>query len=669
MTDLKLQTKILLLLLAYFALMLLCINGGVGWWQIKEYRAEQLRNHETMTKEFESIINSQLLEMRFFEEVVARNKGYLDTSKCYIQYLAGKNSKTCAQKTLNLPPGEPETTQLAPLFLTKILADSNTTYNYLTGKGLEDVTFELLYEGNILFKHNKPGNAKIADNSPLYRKAREDKKSQFGIEHSTDNKLYVSGIFAHFNPGEYYFTRVSINLKNIAEKLAEVSGARMLIFENEKMVFSKDEKINAEMQKMPFDTTFKGSIEMQNLHNITRISIPVFSQESDKDTFYVVTYAKPKLLETFKSFSIVLGSITLIMIIGMIALIQFFKHGITKHLLETVAFAEIMAKGDFTTHLNSNKRDEIGKLATSLNLMAEQLGTTIKEIISGIKNLSVSSADLATVSQQLSTSARDTADKSSSVAAAAEEMSTNVQSVSAAMEQSSSNVSMVASSTEEMTATVNEIGQNAEKARIISDSAVKQSQLTSEKVTALGESARKVGKVTETITEISEQTNLLALNATIEAARAGEAGKGFAVVANEIKELARQTAAATVDIKRQIEDMQSTTTSTIDDIGKISAVIDNISTVINDIAKAVEEQSTATTEIANNISQASQGITEVNENVAQTTAVIADITRDIAQINQQSIQVGDGSSHVEQSAKSLSALADKLENLVKKFKV
>ncbi len=328
-----------------------------------------------------------------------------------------------------------------------------------------------------------------------------------------------------------------------------------------------------------------------------------------------------------------------------------------------------VAAGDLTVKAVVESQDEIGLMATSLNSMSAQLGTTIKEIVNGIKSLSVSSTDLATVSQQLSTSARDAADKSSSVAAAAEEMSTNIQSVSAAMEQSASNVSMVASSTEEMTTTVGEIGQNAEKARTISDSAVKQSQLTSEKVTALGESARKVGSVTETITEISEQTNLLALNATIEAARAGEAGKGFAVVANEIKELARQTAAATVDIKKQIEEMQSTTTSTIDDIGKISEVIANISTVINDIAKAVEEQSTTTTEIANNISQASLGITEVNENVAQSTAVIADITRDIAQINQQSIQVGDGSNQVEQSAKSLSELADQLQNLVRKFKV
>ena len=73
----------------------------------------------------------------------------------------------------------------------------------------------------------------------------------------------------------------------------------------------------------------------------------------------------------------------------------------------------------------------------------------------------------------------------------------------------------------------------------------------------LGTAAQEIGKVTETITNISSQTNLLALNATIEAARAGTAGKGFAVVANEIKELAQQTASATEDIKSKILGVQT----------------------------------------------------------------------------------------------------------------
>ena len=79
----------------------------------------------------------------------------------------------------------------------------------------------------------------------------------------------------------------------------------------------------------------------------------------------------------------------------------------------------------------------------------------------------------------------------------------------------------------------------------------------------LGQAAREIGKVTETITEISSQTNLLALNATIEGGEGRFGGKGFAVVANEIKELAQQTAKATEDIKARIEGVQSSTTGGI----------------------------------------------------------------------------------------------------------
>ena len=103
------------------------------------------------------------------------------------------------------------------------------------------------------------------------------------------------------------------------------------------------------------------------------------------------------------------------------------------------------------------------------------------------------------------------------------------------MEESATNANMVAVASEELNSTINEIAKNAENARTVSLAAVEQARDASSHMTKLGQAADKIGKVTETITEISEQTNLLALNATIEAARAGEAGKGFAVVANDIR--------------------------------------------------------------------------------------------------------------------------------------
>ena len=184
----------------------------------------------------------------------------------------------------------------------------------------------------------------------------------------------------------------------------------------------------------------------------------------------------------------------------------------------------------------------------------------------------------------------------------------------------------------------------------------------------LGKAADQINKVTETITEISEQTNLLALNATIEAARAGEAGKGFAVVANEIKELAKQTAAATVDIKTKIPGVQEATGVTVKEINEIGEVITDVDKIVATIAAAVEEQTATTKEIAQNVHQASQGIAEVNENVAQSSTVSAEIASDIATVNSSANEMSQASGQVKVSAEELSGIADRLKEMMAKFK-
>ncbi len=326
-------------------------------------------------------------------------------------------------------------------------------------------------------------------------------------------------------------------------------------------------------------------------------------------------------------------------------------------------------EGDLTTRLPVRSRDEIGQLAMRFNEFMDKLQAMITDITKGVETLSSSSTELSAISQQMSANAEQTSGKSNTVATAAEEMSANMGSVSAAMEQTSTNTGMVSSAAEEMTATINEIAKNAENARSISDQAVTQNRDAGEQMSTLGQAAQAIGKVTETITEISEQTNLLALNATIEAARAGDAGKGFAVVANEIKELAKQTAAATLDIKQQIDGIQSSTGSTVKGIEQIGEVIDNVNEVVSTIATAVEEQSVSTREIADNISQVSSGIGEVNENVAQSSQVAADITKEITEVNQASDEMASSSSQVRMSAEELSQLAEELNEMVGRFKI
>ena len=364
------------------------------------------------------------------------------------------------------------------------------------------------------------------------------------------------------------------------------------------------------------------------------------------------------------------GFIGVIVITGLLITFLLLSKMI-RPLQNVVTILDDIAKGegDLTKRININSHDEVGILAQRFNTFAEKIQDIVREVSANASKLNESSSDLSDISGNMSTGADNMSAKSESVAGSAREMSTTLSSVAAAMRQASNNMNVVATATEQLTASVNEIAGNSEKAQRVTNLAVDQAKSASERVEELGNSATEIGQVTETINEISDQTNLLALNATIEAARAGEAGKGFAVVANEIKELARQTAEATEEIKGKISKNQESTAKTIAEIEQITAVIAEVNDIISGITAAVEEQSVMTKEIAGNVSQASVGIHEVNENVAMSSSVAEEIAKDIATVNSSAADMSKSSSQVYGSADHLSNLANKLEELVGRFKI
>ena len=337
----------------------------------------------------------------------------------------------------------------------------------------------------------------------------------------------------------------------------------------------------------------------------------------------------------------------------------------TAEMLKDIAQVE----GDLTRRLKVETKDEVGEMAEWFNKFIDAIQKIIKDVSQNANQVRDASGELSEISKQMTSGAKQTSEKAHVVAAAGEEMSSNMNSVAAATEEAATNLNMVAAAAEQMIATINEIAQNSEKANNITDDAVVQTQSASGKVDELGSAAIEIGKVVETITEISEQVNLLALNATIEAARAGEAGRGFAVVANEIKDLAKQTAEATLEIKEKIGAIQGSTDATVTEIGQILKVINDVNDIVSTIATAVEEQSVTTKEIAENVVQASQGIQGVNENVAQSSIVAGDIAKDIAEVNQASGEINNSSSQVNMSAEALARLSETLNEMVGKFKV
>lgn len=336
------------------------------------------------------------------------------------------------------------------------------------------------------------------------------------------------------------------------------------------------------------------------------------------------------------------------------------------------SIADIASKvgdGDYRVKFDIQSKDALGSLSNSLNEMVSSSREMLTQINNSSEALAAAATELASISDELVNNADETAEVADQSEQNANHVSSNMTSIAAASEQSATNLNMIAAATEEMGATIKEIAENSAKASVTTVEAVTTSNRSQEAVTSLGSAAESIGRITETITEISDQTNLLALNATIEAARAGEAGKGFAVVANEIKELAKQTADATGDIRDAIASIQKQTTSTITDINDISTVITDVNEIVQGIVTAVEEQSITTNEIVENVNQASIGINDINESIATSSAMTNEVSTGVSQVKERSVHVKESSGHVQTAADDLSGLAENLAVLVSKFKV
>jgi len=332
-------------------------------------------------------------------------------------------------------------------------------------------------------------------------------------------------------------------------------------------------------------------------------------------------------------------------------------------------FVGSISSGDLSQQITLDQKDEFGQMIGALKEMSSSLNKMITNILHASDDLRGSSERLQGISQGLSTNVQDTQTKSDHASQSASEMSNNMDSIAAAVEETSTNVSIVADSAESMTSTIHDIARNTEHARQITEDAVSQARNASDQINKLGNSAQEITVVTETINDISEQTNLLALNATIEAARAGEAGKGFAVVANEIKELAKQTSSATDEIKDKILGIQGAIDSTVNQIGIILQVINNVNEIVSTIASSVEQQSTTTQDIANSVLQASEGIKEVTRNVNQASKFSSDIAKDIAEVNRAAGDVKTRSQDVDSNAIELNNFVDNIKQMLTRFKL
>ncbi|HKN17358.1 MAG TPA: methyl-accepting chemotaxis protein [Candidatus Sulfotelmatobacter sp.] len=354
-----------------------------------------------------------------------------------------------------------------------------------------------------------------------------------------------------------------------------------------------------------------------------------------------VDQSREELNADNRSLNLTMGLITLAGLGVGIFVAIFLSHSIAGAIRSVLNQAEAIAAGDLTRDdLKVSSRDELGELTAAINGMSGGLKRMIVAIMDH-------SAHVASASEELSSSATVQAQGADTQKDQTTQVATAMQEMSATVHEVSENSLKAANASHNAAQAARQGGQTVQETlatmRSIADSTCKVAM----RITELGKSSEKIGRIVAVIDDIADQTNLLALNAAIEAARAGEQGRGFAVVADEVRKLAERTAQATKEIAVMIESIQVETKSAVEamelgnrevesGVKKTSAsgaalkeiikMSDDVGGMIARIATAATEQSSATEQIKASVAQISSATQESSVAAGQTAKACSDLS-------------------------------------------
>jgi methyl-accepting chemotaxis protein len=339
-------------------------------------------------------------------------------------------------------------------------------------------------------------------------------------------------------------------------------------------------------------------------------------------------------------FSLV-GSLAVIMIL--LGSIVFFiiSKSLLKPIYDVANFAHHVKVGNTNVTLEIDSQDEIGQMGTALNRMVIAQRKVVEHIQrSGVKVTS-SVTELTATAKQQQTTMLNHVESTNNVEKSAAEISK----VAVELVETMQTVATKLTETIEFANSGQTDLQHMESAM---HGMEKASKSISRRLNAINEKAENITSVVTTITKVADQTNLLSLNAAIEAEKAGEYGRGFNVVAQEIRRLADQTAAATLDIELMVKEMQSAVAAGVMEMDKFitevrrsSENIGNLSTQLAHIIEQVQALSPRFEEVnvsmnyqSQNAQNINNAIASVSEGMKQTADSLAESCHAITQLNE-----------------------------------
>lgn len=309
-----------------------------------------------------------------------------------------------------------------------------------------------------------------------------------------------------------------------------------------------------------------------------------------------------------------------------------FERMITQ-LRELLDAIKRLAAGDFSARVSTESKldDDMAQVAYSFNNMAQSFEEIISQLHQLGINLTTSATEISAASKQQETIIIEQEATTREISVTANEISTTAKEFATTV----SEVSKVAEHTSTLASTGKESLGNMEN---IMRQMVNASSNIASKLAVLNEKAGNITSVITTITKVADQTNLLSLNAAIEAEKAGEYGRSFAVIAREIRRLADQTALATLDIEKIVNEIMSAVSSSVmgvDDftqeirngVSHVSHVGGQLTTIMGQVQaltqrfetvnQGMQTQSAAAEQINDAMSQLSQTARTTTESIHQ----------------------------------------------------
>jgi methyl-accepting chemotaxis protein len=424
-----------------------------------------------------------------------------------------------------------------------------------------------------------------------------------------------------------------------------------------------------EHQLSDLDKTFTASNDL--LHHLVNVK----DQEA---TVAVNNGSATSTRVTIVSLAGIGGGVALALVLGIMLALS-----IGRPLTRGVAFAAVVAGGDFTQRLDISRRDEVGMLADALNSMVERL----RSMVAGIQQ---SAQEVASSSAQISETAVRLSEGAQTQASTLEETSASMQELSASVDQVSGHAQSQAATVEQGTASMTQVqktagdvsrlleliaglaGQSVQKAE---EGALAVQQVV-EGIGLIAEGSERIGGIVTVISDIADQTNLLALNASIEAARAGEHGRGFAVVAQEVSKLADRSSASTKEIENLIKASVKNVGSGVQTaegsksaMEQIRAASQKVKEMISELSGSISLQMEAVKELSKSLGSVREMSQSISAATEEQTTNARQVSKAVESVNEQTQSTAASAEELSSATEELSGMARDLQEVVGQFKI